>query len=162
MASERVSAPAISGPTLITTSPERRRATETPAVVSAAPSVAATIAPDAVAPSRSSEPIARFVPAKASVDAPKAVGRDVMEVVLHEPPVEVSARAPSTDIAAVSETTAATAGVPMTQAGAYLRTMEDIADLCGRCCARGRENMPLWSAHCTAPLTAAAISRSSR
>ena len=122
-------------------------AVETPVITTAAPSVAATIAPAAAAttasivatPARDAEPVApvaRFVPANASIETPKSVARDVLEVVSPAPAVEVEAQAhveaPTQSQAQSFDADAivSSAGVPMTQDSAHQRTMEEtVADL---------------------------------
>lgn len=54
---------------------------EAPWAPIAQPSVAATIAPKSYGPVPAPEPVARFIPANASVEAPKQVEHDVIEVV---------------------------------------------------------------------------------
>ena len=128
----------------------------TPAAVVAAPSVAATLAPishaqaplatakapEPAAPSPAPpapEPAGRFVPANASVEAPKPADRDVLEVVAPprassaSAPIEVvrvaaEAEAPET-VTAPSRSPASTA-VAVHQADGHLRTMEEtVAEL---------------------------------
>jgi cell pole-organizing protein PopZ len=72
---------------------------ESPSVSFAAPSVAATIAPPSAVAPVPVEPVARFIPANASVETPKQVDRDVLEVMA---PQRISAGTDAMEVMRVS------------------------------------------------------------
>lgn len=97
------------------------------------PSIAATIAPLSATPSPAPEPVARFIPANASVEAPKAIDRDVLEVMA---PQRISSSAPAMEVLRVqAETEVVTSASTSTSVGPSIpegdmRSMEDtVAEL---------------------------------
>ncbi|HPG89544.1 MAG TPA: DUF2497 domain-containing protein [Hyphomicrobium sp.] len=97
------------------------------------PSIAATIAPLSATPSPAPEPVARFIPANASVEAPKAIDRDVLEVMA---PQRISSSAPAMEVLRVqAETEVITSASTSTSVGPSIpegdvRSMEDtVAEL---------------------------------
>lgn len=117
--------------------------TATPVVVAdggllaevATPSVAATLAPKSFETSRPSEPVGRFIPANASVETPKPVDRDVLEVVApqrtsRDAPIEVVRVAPEADAQTQSPPSSSSTAVAVHHADGQMRTMEDtVAEL---------------------------------
>ena len=151
---ERISAPSVAATvadaSAIQIQPEPAKAAETatapqdhvapaaPLAGVAAPSVAATLAPASFEPTPETEPIGRFIPANASVEAPKTVDRDVLEVVapklsaVDSAPIEVVRVAAEVDAqeAAASTSRSSSTAIAVHHAEGHMRTMEEtVAEL---------------------------------
>lgn len=152
---ERISAPSVAAtvadasaiqiqpepakPPQTATAPQDHVAPAAPLADVAAPSVAATLAPASFEPTTpETEPIGRFIPANASVEAPKTVDRDVLEVVAPKlsaadsAPIEVVRVAAEVDTpeAAASTSRSSSTAIAVHHAEGHMRTMEEtVAEL---------------------------------
>lgn len=104
----------------------------------AAPSVAATLAPTSFEPTPAAEPVGRFIPANAAVEAPKSVDRDVLEVgapklsAADSAPIEVVRVAAEVDTQepAPSMSPSSSTAIAVHHAEGHMRTMEEtVAEL---------------------------------
>lgn len=104
----------------------------------AAPSVAATLAPTSFEPTPAAEPVGRFIPANAAVEASKTVDRDVLEVVAPKlsaadsAPIEVVRVAAEVDAQepTPSMSPSSSTAIAVHHAEGHMRTMEEtVAEL---------------------------------
>lgn len=107
-----------------------------PSVGFAAPSVAATIAPPSATAPAAPEPVARFIPANASVETPKQIDRDVLEVMAPQrisagtDAMEVMRVSAEADPALAQSTMTAGTSLSISSIDGHERSMEDtVAEL---------------------------------